>query len=67
MHDWVGKEIHWELCKKFKFDHMNKCYMRNPESILENETHNILRDFEIQIDDLFLVWRPDQETVNKDR
>ena len=23
-HDWVGKVIHWELCKKFKFDHMNK-------------------------------------------
>ena len=24
-HDWVVKVIHWELCKKFKFDHMNKC------------------------------------------
>ena len=23
-HDWVGKVIHWELCKKFKFDHTNK-------------------------------------------
>ena len=24
-HEWVeGKVIHWELCKKFKFDHMNK-------------------------------------------
>ena len=23
-HDWVGdKIIHWELCKKLKFDHMN--------------------------------------------
>ena len=20
-HDWVGKVIHWEMCKKFKFDH----------------------------------------------
>ena len=20
-HDWVGKLIHWEICKKFKFDH----------------------------------------------
>ena len=26
-HDWVGKVIHWELCKKFKFDHANKWYM----------------------------------------
>ena len=22
-HDWVGKVIHWEMCKKFKFDHTN--------------------------------------------
>ena len=23
-HDWVGKVIQWELCKKFKFDQTNK-------------------------------------------
>ena len=23
-HDWVRKVIHWEMCKKFKFDHTNK-------------------------------------------
>ena len=23
-HDWVAKVIHWEMCKKFKFDHTNK-------------------------------------------
>ena len=40
-HDWVGKVIHWELCKEFKFDHMT-----NPE----NEMHKILWDFEIQPD-----------------
>ena len=22
--DWVGKVIHWEICKKFQFDHTNK-------------------------------------------
>ena len=43
----VGKVIHWELYKKFKFDHTNKWYMHNPESILESETHKILWDFEI--------------------
>ena len=20
-HDWVGNVIHWEMCKKFKFEH----------------------------------------------
>ena len=23
-HEWVGKVIQWEMCKKFKFDHTNK-------------------------------------------
>ena len=41
-HDRVGKVIHWEMCKKFKFDHTNKCYMHNPASVLENDTHNLL-------------------------
>ena len=37
----MGKGIHWELCKKLEFDHMN-----NPEYRPENETQNILWDFE---------------------
>ena len=41
-HDWVGKVIHWELCKKLKFDHTNKWYMHNPESVLENEMDKFL-------------------------
>ena len=36
-HDYVGKVIQWEMCKKFKFDHMNKWYMHNPASVLEND------------------------------
>ena len=56
-HDWVGKVIHGELCKKFKFDYMNKWYMHNLEGVLENETHKILCDFEIQTDHLVVVNR----------
>ena len=37
-HDWVGKVIHWEMCKKLKFDQMNKWYMHNPASVLKNDT-----------------------------
>ena len=33
-HDWVGKVIHREMCKKFKFDHTNKWYMHNPAPVL---------------------------------
>ena len=51
-YDGVGKVIQWEMCKKFKFDHTNKCYMHNPSSVLENETYKILWDFDIQTDRL---------------
>ena len=44
-HEWVGKVIHWEMCKKFKFDHTNKWYMHNPAAVLENDTHKLIWDF----------------------
>ena len=28
-HDWVGKVIHFELFKKFKFDHKNNWFIHN--------------------------------------
>ena len=34
--------------------------MHNPESILENETHKILWDFEIQMDYLIQSRRPEK-------
>ena len=54
-HDRMEKVIHWELGMKFKFDHTNKWYRHHPESVLENETHKILYDFEIQTDHLISV------------
>ena len=44
---------------------MNKWYMHNPESVLENETHKLLWDFEIQTDHLILARQPDLVIVNK--
>ena len=38
--DWLEKGIYLELFKKW--------YMHNPESVLENVSHKILWDFEIQ-------------------
>ena len=36
---WVGNAIQWEVCKKFKYYHSNKWCMRNPASVLEDDTH----------------------------
>ena len=64
-HDWVGKVIHWEMCKKFKFDHTNKWYMHNPASVLENAKHKLLWDFNIQTDHLIPARRPDLIIINR--
>ena len=58
-HDWVGKVIYWEMCWKFKFDHANKWYMHKPAPVLENDTHKLLWDFNIQTDHLLSARRPD--------
>ena len=58
-HDWVGKVIHWEMCKKFQFDHTNRWYMHNPAPILENDSHKLLWDVNIQTDHLIPARRPD--------
>ena len=39
-HDWVGKVVHWEMSRKFQFDHTNKWYMHNPAPVVENDTLN---------------------------
>ncbi len=64
-HVWVGKVIHREMCKKFKFDHANKWYMHNPEPVLENDTHKLLWDFDIQTNQLNSARRTDLIIINK--
>ena len=41
--------------------------MQNPEYILENETHQILWDIDIETDHIILARLPDQVIVNKKR
>ena len=64
-HDRVGKGIHWEMCKKFKFGHANKWYMHNPAPVLENDTHKLPWDFNIQTDNRISTRRLDLIIINK--
>ena len=64
-HDRVGKVIHWERCKKFKFDHANKWHMHNPAPVLGNDTYKLLWDFNIQTDPLVSARRPDLIIINR--
>ena len=64
-HNWVGKVVHWEMCRKFQFDHTNKWYMHNPEPVLENDSHKLLWNFNIQTDHLISARRPDLIIIKK--
>ena len=66
-HDWVGKGIHWEMSKKLKFDHANKWYMHNPALVLENDTHKLLWDFDIQTDHLISPRRLNLIIINNNK
>ena len=61
----LGKVIHWESCKKVKFDHTTKCYPYKPEFILENETHKIHWDSEIQTDHRIPARRLDLVIIDR--
>ena len=61
----MEKVIHWEICKKLKFDNTNKWYMHNPTPVLENATHKLLWDFNIQKDHIIPARRPDLIIINK--
>ena len=61
----MGKVIHWELWKKFKFDLTNKYNKHIPESFQENETHNIRWGFYIQTNHRISARRPALAIVNE--
>ena len=61
----MSKVIHWELWKKFEFDHTNKWYRHNPESILEDETHNLLWEFKIPTNHQISARRSDLIIIKK--
>ena len=56
--------IHRELCKRFKFNYTNKWYLHKSEFVIENETHEILLDLEIQTDHSISTRRPDLESIH---
>ena len=37
-HDWVGRKIHWEVCRKMVFDVNEKWYKHEPEKVVENDS-----------------------------
>ena len=65
-HVLVRTLIHWELCKRLMFEHADKWNMHNPESGVENETHQILYEFLIQAVPPIHARKPDLMFINQE-
>ena len=63
----MGQLIHWEMCKKFKFNHTNNRYMYEPAAVLKNDTHKFQRDFEIHTNHLISARRPDNRRPDNNK
>lgn len=64
-HDKVATLIHWELCKKYGFNHSKKWYDHRAEAVLEHHDIKILWDFNIRTDKVIEARRPDIVVVDK--
>ena len=65
-HDWVGRRIHWDICRKFGVNVSEKWYNHEPESVVENDTCKVLWDFTIQTDHVIEARRPDLILIKKE-
>ena len=64
-HDNVARALHWDLCKKYGFQHHEKWYKHEPVDVLENNEIKLLWDFPIQTDRKLEHNRPDITIVFK--
>ena len=64
-HDWIGRKVHWEVCRKYGIDTKDRWYEHEPQSACENEEYKILWDFSIQTDHVIKARRPDMIIVEK--
>ena len=51
-HDWMGKTVYWDICRKKGFNVPEKMYKHKPLPYTENESFTILWDFNIQTDNI---------------
>ena len=45
--DWVGRRVHWDVCKKYGIEVKDKWYKNDPGSVIENDKWKILWDFTV--------------------
>ena len=65
-HDWVGRRVHWNVCKKYGIVVNDNWYQHEPVSVIENDKCKILWDFTVQTDHIIQARRPDMIVIDKE-
>ena len=63
-HDWVGRRIHWEICRANGIHVRSKWYEHQPEAVIENDSCKILWDFTVQRDHFITARKFDRIFIN---
>ena len=66
-HDWIGRRIHWEVCRQYNVIVPDKWCEHLPERVIENEQVKVLWDFNIQTDRVIEARRPDLVIIDKEK
>ena len=64
-HDWMGKTVHWDICRKKGFNVPKKWQEQKPLPCTENESFKILWDFHIQTENIIEHRRTDMIIIYK--
>ena len=64
-HDNVAKNVHWDICKKNRLEHIEKWYEHTLGGAVENEEIKVQWDINIQFDNLIEARRPDLIVIDK--
>ena len=61
----MAKKVHWEICKKNRFEHSEKWYEHALKVAVEHEEIKVLWGINIQCDNLIEARRPDLIVIDK--
>ena len=64
-HNTVAKLVYWKLCEKHNLERKEKWYEHCPEGAVEDDGVKLIRDINIQCDNVMETRRPDLILVNK--
>ena len=64
-HDWVGRKIYQELCRKIAFDVNEKWHKHEPQKVVANDSWKILQDVTVQTDHVIEARRLDTVIIDE--